>query len=358
MGKRKVLNESAPPLALEGGTNKPTDGHIQIKKYSSTPYPRKKKKQPEEKDPLTFYLHQISHFPLLNIAGEQKIGEEINALQGERDKIIGARSSQAGMPSDPLNPDMRGKEGELLKSIDLALYLLKQKMITSNLRLVVSIAKGYQHRGLSLLDLIDEGNIGLLEAVERFDYSRGFRFSTYATWWIRQAIIKSLADQGRVIRIPVHMLNTIRKCYYATKQLTQELGRPPEISELARRLEMSEEKILKVISFSQNTTSLDVAIDDENSASLSDIIKDDIGPDPYTETFNAAMKEMLNDVLRSLNERETVVLRLRYGLSGEGPHTLEETGKVLGITRERVRQIQERAIEKLRQMKELEDCKN
>lgn len=353
MGKRKVPDGSATPLALEGGANIPADGHIQIKKYSSTPYPRKKKKQLEEKDPLTFYLHQISLFPLLDIAGEQKIGEEISALQGERDKIVGARSLRA-----ETSPDTLGKEDELLKNIDLALYLLKQKMITSNLRLVVSIAKGYQHRGLSLLDLIDEGNIGLLEAVERFDYSRGFRFSTYATWWIRQAIIKSLADQGRVIRIPVHMLNTIRKCYYATKQLTQELGRAPEISELARRLEMSEEKILKVISFSQNTTSLDVAIDDENSASLSDIIKDDIGPDPYTETVNAAMKEMLNDVLRSLNERETVVLRLRYGLSGEGPHTLEETGKALGITRERVRQIQERAIEKLRQMKELEDCKS
>lgn len=337
-----MLDESANPLALEAGTSLPHGRQTPMKKYSSSGYPKKKKKQVEEKDPLTFYLHQISRFPLLDIAGEQKIGEQIRSLQAEKEKLF----------------KKEGQQAELLRSIDLAMYALKQKMITSNLRLVVSIAKGYQHRGLSLLDLIDEGNIGLLEAVERFDYSRGFRFSTYATWWIRQAIIKSLADQGRVIRIPVHMLNTIRKCYYATKQLTQELGRPPDISELARRVEMPEEKILKVISFSQNTTSLDVAIDDENSASLSDIIKDEVSPDPYSETINAAMKDMLNDVLRSLSERETVVLRLRYGLSGEGTHTLEETGKVLGITRERVRQIQERAIEKLRQTKELEDYEN
>ena len=314
----------------------PKDGAMQKDLLSLMTGNKRKKRQSEDRDPLTFYLREIAQFPLLDMEEEQNIGMQIASLQQEKDRID-------------------AEDTERLQNIDTALCLLKQKMVTSNLRLVVSIAKNYQHRGLSLLDLIDEGNIGLLEAVSRFDYSRGFRFSTYATWWIRQAIIKCLADQGRTIRVPVHMLNTIRKCYCASRQMTQELGRPPEVAELAKRLEMSEEKLMRVISFSQNTTSLDVSIDDDNNASLSDVIKDELSPDPFSETSTAAMKEVLTQVLRSLNSREKTVLQLRYGLTGEGPLTLEETGKVLGITRERVRQIQKRALEKLRQKKELED---
>jgi len=314
----------------------PKDGAMQKDLLSLMTGNKRKKRQSEDRDPLTFYLREIAQFPLLDMEEDQKIGMQIASLQQEKDRID-------------------AEDTERLQNIDTALCLLKQKMVTSNLRLVVSIAKNYQHRGLSLLDLIDEGNIGLLEAVSRFDYSRGFRFSTYATWWIRQAIIKCLADQGRTIRVPVHMLNTIRKCYCASRQMTQELGRPPEVAELAKRLEMSEEKLMRVISFSQNTTSLDVSIDDDNNASLSDVIKDELSPDPFSETSTAAMKEVLTQVLRSLNSREKTVLQLRYGLTGEGPLTLEETGKVLGITRERVRQIQKRALEKLRQKKELED---
>lgn len=306
----------------------------------------KKKKHTWENDPLTFYLFQIARFTLLNAEGEQSIGKEIQDLQT---KISALREAiKEGVEA--------ANQGEAIKALEQRLKDAKQEMITSNLRLVVSIAKGYQHRGLGLLDLIDEGNIGLIEAVDRFDYARGYRFSTYATWWIRQAIIKSLADQGRVIRIPVHMLNTIRKCYYASKQLTQELGRIPEIDELAKRLEMPTQKVLKVMEFSQNTASLDSAIDDENTTPLSDIIRDDSGMDPYSEAFSTMMKELMECVVKGLSERETIVLKLRYGLSGEASHTLEETGKVLGITRERVRQIQERALEKLRQRKELAEC--
>ncbi|HWR13062.1 MAG TPA: sigma-70 family RNA polymerase sigma factor [Rectinemataceae bacterium] len=305
----------------------------------------KKKHHTEEKDPLSLYLLQIARFHLLNAEEEQKIGKEIQELT-QRVDTLRVRIGEEGNACFG---------GELAK-LEQRLTGAKQTMISSNLRLVVSIAKSYQHRGLGLLDLIDEGNIGLLEAVARFDYSRGYRFSTYATWWIRQAIIKSLADQGRVIRIPVHMLNTIRKCYYASKQLTQELGRAPEVDELAERVDMTRQKVLKVMEFSQNTASLDSAIDDESSTSLSDILSDETGLDPYSEAFISTMKELLECVLNDLSERETTILKLRYGLSGESTHTLEETGKVLGITRERVRQIQERALEKLRQRKELSDC--
>lgn len=300
-----------------------------------------------EKDPLSLYLYQIAKFPLFSSEDEQRVGKIILDLKAELSEARKGFNDSGSLPE---------AEERRLVGLEARLSEAKQEMIRSNLRLVVSIAKGYQHRGLSLLDLIDEGNIGLLEAVERFDYSRGFRFSTYSTWWIRQAIIKSLADQGRVIRIPVHMLNTIRKCYYASKQLTQELGRAPRVEEVAQRVDMTRQKVLKVMEFSQKTTSLDSAIDDESSASLSDVIRDESGMDPYSEAFGTTMKEILDCVLKGLSERETTILKLRYGLSGESIHTLEETGKVLGITRERVRQIQERALEKLRANKALSEC--
>jgi RNA polymerase primary sigma factor len=307
---------------------------------------RKNSAESEEHDPLTLYLYQISKVELLNAAEEQSLGKEISELSSRLETLRGQAKA----------------EGDILEALpgyqetERCLTNAKQKMVKANLRLVVSIAKGYQHRGLGLLDLIDEGNIGLLEAVGRFDYRRGYRFSTYATWWIRQAIIKSLADQGRVIRIPVHMLNIIRKCYYTSKQLTQELSRDPELDELAARLNMSRQKLIKVMEFSQKTASLDSSIDDNNSTPLSELIRDDTIIDPYAEVFKNTLKEVLDCVLMGLSTRETTILKLRYGLSGESTHTLEETGKVLGITRERVRQIQERALEKLRERQELSDC--
>ena len=248
------------------GMPKKTDSPLRRRKGvlpGSKAEARKKKHASEEEDPLSLYLLQIARYPLLDAQSEHQAGKAIQDLRDELAQLAIEKS---------------GVEGEAdlgIAEVTARLTKAKQLMISSNLRLVVSIAKGYQHRGLGLLDLIDEGNIGLLEAVERFDYARGYRFSTYATWWIRQAIIKSLADQGRVIRIPVHMLNTIRKCYYASKQLTQELGREPELDELAKRVEMSRQKVLKVMEFSQKTASLDSSIDDDNSTSLSDLIKDD-----------------------------------------------------------------------------------
>jgi len=307
----------------------------------------KKAKPFKESDPLALYFRQISMFPLLTLQEEQNIGEKIISL---RTKIKTLE-----------NEKKKNKEidnSEETAAMERALLFYKNKMINSNLRLVVSIAKNYQHRGLSLLDLIDEGNIGLIEAVERFDYTRGCRFSTYGTWWIRQAIIKSIADKGRVIRIPIHMLNTIKKCYYVAKQLTQDLGRDPNEDELSEYLGVPVSKVKEIVKLSQETTSLDTIVDDGNMTRLAELIKDDARAEPFEMVFSMTLQETMSDILSQLSEREMKIIQLRYGLTGENPLTLEETGKFLGITRERVRQIQEKAVWKLRTMRELKMLKD
>ena len=306
---------------------------------------QKKIKPQKESDPLALYFRQISRFPLLTLQEEQNIGE----------KIISLRTKINGLEDDNTQ-DQHDKSTEKT-ALDSALLHYKNKMINSNLRLVVSIAKNYQHRGLSLLDLIDEGNIGLIEAVERFDYTKGCRFSTYGTWWIRQAIIKSIADKGRVIRIPIHMLNTIKKCYYVAKQLTQDLGRDPNEHELSEYLGVPVSKIKEIVKLSQETTSLDTIVDDGNLTRLADLIKDDSRAEPFEMVFSMTLQETMGGILSQLSEREMKIIQLRFGLTGENPLTLEETGKYLGITRERVRQIQEKAIWKLRTLHELRELK-
>lgn len=298
-----------------------------------------------ETDPLALYLRQISKFHLLGVTDEQEIGENITKIRKEIQLFMG----------DKTREDLNSEEKKGLDRLEAKLMTLKNRMINANLRLVVSIAKKYQHRGLSLLDLIDEGNIGLIEAVDRFDYTKGCRFSTYGTWWIRQAIIKSLADKGRVIRIPIHMLNTIKKCYFVAKHLTQELGRDPTSLELANYLNISEDKVKEIIKISQDTASLDGTVDDDSMTRLSDLIRDESIQEPFENVFSLTLQDTLDEVLKQLSEREMRIIQLRFGLGGEGPLTLEETGKMLGITRERVRQIQEKAIVKLRGFKPIRD---
>jgi RNA polymerase primary sigma factor len=303
----------------------------------------------QESDPLALYLKQISSYPLLISNEEKEIGRRISILSAKLERL--KRSHQAKHIKGPF---YRSEKAKLEKK----LALQKNKMINSNLRLVVSIAKQYQHRGLSLLDLIDEGNIGLIEAVERFDYRKGCRFSTYGTWWIKQAIIKSLADKGRVIRIPVHMLNMIKKCYYVAKHLSQELGRDPSDEEVAIYMNLPLNKIKDVVKLSQETTSLDTTVDDENVTRLSDLIPDDSSKKPFESVFSLTLQNTIRKVLTQLSDREMKIIQLRFGLAGEGPFTLEETGKMLGITRERVRQIQEKAIAKLRHFKLIKELKD
>jgi RNA polymerase primary sigma factor len=307
---------------------------------------QKRIKTQKESDPLSLYLRQISKFPLLTLQEEQNIGEKIISLRSKLGKI-----------DDEIEEDSTIDKTEEKKALEGALLHYKNKMINSNLRLVVSIAKNYQHRGLSLLDLIDEGNIGLIEAVERFDYTRGCRFSTYGTWWIRQAIIKSIADKGRVIRIPIHMLNTIKKCYYVAKHLTQDLGHDPSDEELSEYMNIPVSKIKEIVKLSQETSSLDTVVDDGNLTCLADLIGDDARSQPFEMVFSMTLQETMGGILSQLSEREMKIIQLRFGLTGENPLTLDETGKYLGITRERVRQIQEKAIWKLRTMHEMKSLR-
>jgi RNA polymerase primary sigma factor len=276
-------------------------------------------------DPVRMYLKEIGRVPLLSMEEEKELAMAIEAGELEAQK-----NGQA--------------QGRVVESG----FEAKRKLTEANLRLVVSIAKKYVGRGMLFLDLIQEGNLGLIRAVEKFDYRKGYKFSTYATWWIRQAITRALADQARTIRIPVHMVETINRLIKVSRQLLQELGRDPTVEEIAGEMGLTPEKVREVIKISQEPISLETPIGEEEDSHLGDFIEDQEAIAPAEAASVMLLKEKMADVLKNLTERERKVLVLRFGLEDGHQRTLEEVGQEFGVTRERIRQIEAKALRKLR----------
>jgi RNA polymerase primary sigma factor len=280
-------------------------------------------------DPVRMYLKEIGRVPLLGMSQEQELAK---AIEGMTDELERARSRG-------VSPDMRTVDAG-----DAA----KRDLTEANLRLVVSIAKKYVGRGMQFLDLIQEGNLGLIRAVEKFDYKKGYKFSTYATWWIRQAITRALADQARTIRIPVHMVETINRLVKISRQLLQELGRDPSVEEIAREMNLTSDKVREVLKIAQEPISLETPIGEEEDSHLGDFIEDPEAVAPADAASMTLLRQKTGDVLKNLTDRERKVLTLRFGLEDGHQRTLEEVGQEFGVTRERIRQIEAKALRKLR----------
>ena len=297
-------------------------------------------------DPVRMYLKEIGKVPLLSADEEIELAQnmEDGAVATEKINVLKGRLDGA---SEEEKAEIKAEIKTLQRDVDKGADA-KKRLAEANLRLVVSIAKRYVGRGMLFLDLIQEGNLGLIKAVEKFDYKKGYKFSTYATWWIRQAITRAIADQARTIRIPVHMVETINKLIRVSRQLLQELGREPSPEEIAKEMNMPVERVREILKISQEPVSLETAIGEEEDSHLGDFIKDDNVPVPADAAAFTLLKEQLEEVLGTLTEREQKVLTLRFGLEDGRARTLEEVGKEFNVTRERIRQIEAKALRKLR----------
>lgn len=297
-------------------------------------------------DPVRVYLKEIGKVPLLSADEEIELAQnmEDGAVATEKINVLKGRIDGA---SEEEKAEIKEEIKTLQRDVDKGADA-KKRLAEANLRLVVSIAKRYVGRGMLFLDLIQEGNLGLIKAVEKFDYKKGYKFSTYATWWIRQAITRAIADQARTIRIPVHMVETINKLIRVSRQLLQELGREPSPEEIAKEMNMPVERVREILKISQEPVSLETPIGEEEDSHLGDFIKDDNVPVPADAAAFTLLKEQLEEVLGTLTEREQKVLTLRFGLEDGRARTLEEVGKEFNVTRERIRQIEAKALRKLR----------
>lgn len=297
-------------------------------------------------DPVRMYLKEIGKVPLLSADEEIELAQnmEDGAVAIEKINVLKGRLDGA---SEEEKTEIKEEIKTLQRDVDKGADA-KKRLAEANLRLVVSIAKRYVGRGMLFLDLIQEGNLGLIKAVEKFDYKKGYKFSTYATWWIRQAITRAIADQARTIRIPVHMVETINKLIRVSRQLLQELGREPSPEEIAKEMSMPVDRVREILKISQEPVSLETPIGEEEDSHLGDFIKDDNVPVPADAAAFTLLKEQLEEVLGTLTEREQKVLTLRFGLEDGRARTLEEVGKEFNVTRERIRQIEAKALRKLR----------
>lgn len=297
-------------------------------------------------DPVRMYLKEIGKVPLLSADEEIELAQnmEDGAVATEKINVLKGRIDGA---SEEEKAEIKEEIKTLQRDVDKGADA-KKRLAEANLRLVVSIAKRYVGRGMLFLDLIQEGNLGLIKAVAKFDYKKGYKFSTYATWWIRQAITRAIADQARTIRIPVHMVETINKLIRVSRQLLQELGREPSPEEIAKEMNMPVERVREILKISQEPVSLETPIGEEEDSHLGDFIKDDNVPVPADAAAFTLLKEQLEEVLGTLTEREQKVLTLRFGLEDGRARTLEEVGKEFNVTRERIRQIEAKALRKLR----------
>ncbi len=297
-------------------------------------------------DPFRMYLKEIGKVPLLSAEEEIELAKNMEAGAVAKEKIAILKSREENATEEEL-AEIKEEIKNLQKDLDAG-DEAKKRLAEANLRLVVSIAKRYVGRGMLFLDLIQEGNLGLIKAVEKFDYRKGYKFSTYATWWIRQAITRAIADQARTIRIPVHMVETINKLIRVSRQLLQELGREPSPEEIAAEMNMPVERVREILKISQEPVSLETPIGEEEDSHLGDFIQDDNVPVPADAAAFTLLKEQLEEVLGTLTEREQKVLTLRFGLEDGRARTLEEVGKEFNVTRERIRQIEAKALRKLR----------